>query len=85
MHNVDRGITHWGGGVGKSVHVHDNIISLSSSGDYHIDLTGDVSDHSLVSYNIFDSSSGKAVINWDGVDNQWDLSQFQAREVKGSY
>jgi hypothetical protein len=85
IHNVDRGIEHCGGGTGKAVYVHNNIISLSSSGEFHIDLTGAVSANSLVSNNVFYSSSGKAIINWNGVDTQWDIMQFRQFTSQGDY
>lgn len=83
MHDICGGIKHSGGGAEKAVYVHNNIISLAADGDYHIDLTGDVSGNSIISFNLFQSDSGKAIINWDGLDTKWDLAQFQQATTQG--
>ena len=83
MENVRRGISHQGGGTGKAVYLHDNILALAASGEFHLGLTAAVAANSSVSHNVFDSSSGQAIINWNGTATQWNLSQFQQATGQG--
>ncbi|OGZ29244.1 MAG: hypothetical protein A2562_04295, partial [Candidatus Nealsonbacteria bacterium RIFOXYD1_FULL_39_11] len=82
MHNVGKGIDHSGGGLGKAIYVYDNIISLSNTGTYHIRVGSSVATNSLVSHNIFNSASGKAIIYW-GSSTGINLTQFQTATGQG--